>query len=139
MLGAPLEVDELAVHRYPEHLRVAILELVVEFPESGDFGGAYESEVLRPEEDHAPLALVVVAGDGREVVAGLLGVDLGQVATDERGQSVGGELVANGQQCHVTPPRQEELDLVKFSTTHTAPPRLRIKGDISHYTDSHDR
>ena len=107
MLGTPLEVDELAVHRNSEDLRVAVLELVIELAERGDFGWTHEGEVLRPEEHHPPLALVVVAGDRREVVAGLLGVDLGQVATDQRGQPVGGELVTDCQQCHVTPFRED--------------------------------
>jgi hypothetical protein len=39
-----------------------------------------------------------------------LGVDLGQVATDQCGQPVGGELVADGQQCHVTPFREDWIE-----------------------------
>src|ERR1700754_1145382 len=61
VLGAPLEVHEFTVHRDAEHLRVAILELVVQLAECGDLSRAHEGEVLRPEEHDPPLALVAVA------------------------------------------------------------------------------
>ena len=90
MLCAPLEVHEFAVDRDTEDLGVAVLELVVQLAERRDLGRTHEGEVLGPEEHHAPFALVVVAGDGGEVVTGLLGVDLRQVATDQRGQLYAG-------------------------------------------------
>src|ERR1700744_1977560 len=80
MLGTPLEMDELAVDRDAEDLCVAVFELVVQLAERRDLGWAHEGEVLGPEEDHSPLARVVVARHRGEVVLGLLGVDLGQVA-----------------------------------------------------------
>src|SRR5699024_9690281 len=68
--------------------------------EGGDLGGAHEGEVLRPEEDHAPLARVVVARDGGEVVIRLLCVHLGEVAADQGGEAVGRELVTDGEKSH---------------------------------------
>jgi hypothetical protein len=52
----PGEVDEFGIGATAEHLRVAIGELTYELPEGRDFRGAYEGEVLRPEEDYLPLA-----------------------------------------------------------------------------------
>lgn len=80
----------------PQDLGVAVLELVIELAERRDLGRAHEREVFRPKEHHPPLASVFVTGDSGEVVAGLLGVDLGQVTADESGELVGGELIANG-------------------------------------------
>lgn len=87
---------EFAVNRNPQDLGVAVLELVIELAERRDLGRAHEREVFRPKEHHPPLAWVFVTGDSGEVVAGLLGVDLGQVTADESGELVGGELIANG-------------------------------------------
>src|SRR6185312_3288178 len=103
MLRAPLEVDEFAVDRNPQDLRITVLELVVELTERRDLGRAHEGEVLRPEEHHAPLTRVVVTGHRGEVVAGLLRVNLRQIAADQRGQAVGGKLVANCQHGASTP------------------------------------
>jgi hypothetical protein len=97
----PLEVHELAVHRHTQDLRVPILELVVQLGERGDLGRADESEVFRPEEHHAPFARVIVAGNGGEVVPGLLGVHLGQIAPDQRGEPVSRKLITDGEQCHI--------------------------------------
>jgi hypothetical protein len=46
-------------------------------------------------------------------------VDLREIATDQRRQPVGRELVANSQQCHVAPPLK--LDLVKNSAATILP------------------
>ena len=105
MLCPPLEVHELVVHRRTQHLGVAIGELVVQTTEGSDLGRAHEGEILRPEEDHTPLAGVVVAGDGGEVVVRLLGVHLRQIAADDRSQVVGREFIADGPQSHDSPSR----------------------------------
>lgn len=100
VLCTPLEVDELVVDGCAKNLRVAVRELLVELAESGNLGGADEGEVLRPEEDDAPLSSVVVAGDSGEVIVRLLSVNLRKVATDHGGQVVRRELVADGEQSH---------------------------------------
>ena len=92
---------ELVVDRAAEDLRVAVLEVLVELAEGGDLGGADKREVLRVEEDHAPLASVRLVGDGLEVVLGLLSVDLAQVAALQSGELEVGKLVSDGEKCHV--------------------------------------
>ena len=62
LVAAPGVVHVLAVGAHAEQLRIARLEFLVELAERGDLGRAHEGEVLRPEEDHAPLALVAVVG-----------------------------------------------------------------------------
>src|SRR6201999_1711177 len=119
MLCAPLKVHELVVDRGAEHLGVAVDEFVVQLAEGGDFGRAHEGEVLRPEENYPPLAFEVATGDRGEVILGLLCVDLREVATDQRREPVGRELVTNSQQCHVAPPLK--LDLVQKSTATILP------------------
>lgn len=105
MLSTPLEVDELVVHRGTQHLSVAVGELVVQTAERGDLGGAHEGEILGPEEDHTPLARVVIAGHGSEIVVGLLCVHLRQVAADDRSEVVCREFIADGAQSHDSPSR----------------------------------
>ena len=70
VLCTPLEVHELVVDGSAENLSVTVCELFVELAECSNLGGAHEGEVLGPEEDDAPLACVVVTGDGGEVVIG---------------------------------------------------------------------
>ena len=96
----PVEVGELVVDGATEDLGIAIFELVIQLAECCDFGGAYESEVLRVEEDDAPLALIGLVVDLLEVVFGLVGVDLAQVSALQRGQFEIRELVTDRQQCH---------------------------------------
>jgi hypothetical protein len=52
----------------------AVLELLVELPECGDFGGTNEREIFRPEEEDLPLTLVVLVGNGFECVV-FIGTD----------------------------------------------------------------
>src|SRR3546814_4592418 len=56
MVALPGEVHELAVDREPEKLGVAVDELLVEPAEGRDLRRADEGEVLRPGEEHEPLA-----------------------------------------------------------------------------------
>src|SRR4029077_20107989 len=50
----PGEMDEVAVGREPEQLRVAIGELAVQLVEADDLGRADEGEILWPREQHQP-------------------------------------------------------------------------------------
>src|SRR5579863_8997522 len=55
---APRDMDELAVDRQTEKLRVAVAEVAVEGVEADDLGRADEGEVLRPGENDQPLAVI---------------------------------------------------------------------------------
>src|SRR3546814_9274051 len=91
MVALPGEVHELAVDREPEKLGVAVVELLVEPAEGRDLRRADEGEVLRPGEEHEPLA--------REAFVG--GVDEGVVriarqrAARHGLEGKGRELLAN--------------------------------------------
>ena len=60
MVLPPGQMHELAVGRDAIDHRVAVGELAIELAEAGDLGGADEGEVLGPEEDDLPFALVTV-------------------------------------------------------------------------------
>ena len=68
-----------------------------ELAECGDFGGADEGEVVGPEEYDAPGVFVqTLGGNGGKVIFGLVCLNLGELAGNNAGQLVGGELVVNG-------------------------------------------
>ena len=96
MGAAPCVVGVFVIHGYADNLAVACLEFVGELAECGDFGGADEGEVLGPEEYDAPGVFVqTLGGNGGEVIFGLVCLNLGELAGNNAGQLVGGELVAN--------------------------------------------
>ena len=66
--GPPIVVCN-AHHRFlvAEQLRVAVGELLIQLAERGDFGGAHEGEVHRPEEVDLPLARVACIRDRLEL------------------------------------------------------------------------
>src|SRR5580658_3973857 len=66
LVAPPGEMHELAVDADTEQLCIAGAELTLELAERGDLGGAYEGEVLGPEEQHLPLAGRAVIGEGLE-------------------------------------------------------------------------
>src|SRR4029450_1877040 len=49
---APGKMHEFRVDADAQHLRIAVGEFLVELSERRNLGGAYESEILGPEEDH---------------------------------------------------------------------------------------
>src|SRR3546814_17976990 len=71
MVALPGEVHELAVDREPEKLGVAVDELLVEPAEGRDLSRADEGEILRPGEEHEPLAREAFVRDVDEGVAGV--------------------------------------------------------------------
>ena len=76
--AAPGVVHVFAIGRNTEQLRVTRLEFLVELAERGDFRRAHEGEVLRPEEDDAPLALVRVLIEGLERLRLIVGNHAGE-------------------------------------------------------------
>ena len=98
---APCVVGVLVIDGNADNLAVAGFELVCELTEGCDLGGAHEGEVLRPEENDAPGVLVqTLGGDSGEVVFRLGCFDVSQLAGDNAGELVCGELIADGQNCH---------------------------------------
>src|SRR3546814_3364787 len=89
MVVAPGEIDELRVDRHAIDDGIAVVEVTVQLAEGSDLGRADEGEILRPEEDDLPLALVAVAGDVGE--GGL------RVGGNHGLEIEGWELVADGQ------------------------------------------
>src|SRR5690606_34949752 len=73
VVAPPGEMHELAVDRAAEHLRVAVREVAMLLAELGDLRRTDEREVLRPEEDHEPLAGIASARDGLEGGVQVLG------------------------------------------------------------------
>src|SRR4029077_1278581 len=66
MVVTPRQMHEFAVDRGAINDGVTVVELGVELAERGNLSGADEGEVLRPEEQHFPLALVRFVGDALE-------------------------------------------------------------------------
>src|SRR4029078_12639805 len=60
------QVAEFAVCGRAVNNGVPVVEVAVELAERRDLGRAYEGKVLRPEENHLPLAGGVLVGDTRE-------------------------------------------------------------------------
>src|SRR5947209_19239602 len=63
MVLTPGKMDVFRVRAAAQELRVPILKFRIQLAERGDLGGAYEGEVLRPEEKHLPLTRKVLVGD----------------------------------------------------------------------------
>src|SRR5262245_58204664 len=95
MVLPPGEMHELAVGRNAIDHGIAVVELAVQLAECRDLRRTDESEVLGPEEDHFPLALV---GPVVDLGEGLLGV-----GGDHRLEVEGRELVTNGKHLISTP------------------------------------
>jgi hypothetical protein len=60
VVAAPGQLDEFVIGRAAEDDSVAILEILAQLGEGGDFGRTDESKVLRIEEDDLPLAVKAV-------------------------------------------------------------------------------
>src|SRR6185312_5535823 len=86
---APGVMHEFAVDAHTEELRIARLELLLELAERGNLGRAHEREVLRPEEEHAPLARLAVLREGLERLV--------EIVRDDAGQRVVGKFLSNTQ------------------------------------------
>src|SRR5258705_1844075 len=87
VIAPPRQVDEVGVGAHPEHLRVALAEVLVPLAELGDLGGTDEGEVHGPGEEHQPLAGIALVADLGEFLAsveadGGLEVELGQTVSD---------------------------------------------------------
>src|SRR5207253_1279993 len=85
---APGGVDEVAVDRQAEQLRIAIGEVARNGVEADDLGRADEGEILRPGEDHQPFAGIALVGHRREGR---------RVDAVHGGESEGREFVSYGQ------------------------------------------
>src|SRR6185437_589780 len=85
----PGEVNELAVDRESEELRIAVAELARDLVEAHDLGRANEGEVLGPGEHHQPLAGIAVVACRRE--------GRFRIGAIDGSQGEGGEFVADGQ------------------------------------------
>src|SRR5215471_4801580 len=89
MVLPPRQMHVLRIGRDAVDHRLALVERLVELAESRDLGRTDEGEILGPEEDDLPLALVGLVGHLPE---GGLGID-----ACHRLEIEGGELVANRQ------------------------------------------
>src|SRR5215510_13072706 len=89
MVLPPRQVHVLRIGRDAVDHRVALVECLVELAEGRDLGRTDEGEILGPEEDDLPLALVGLVG---HLLEGGLGID-----ACHRLEIEGGELVANRQ------------------------------------------
>src|ERR1700728_3923070 len=78
LVAPPGEVHVLAVDAGAEQLRIARAKLLLEVPEGGDLGRAYEGEVLWPEEHHLPLAGKALMAERLESAVHVVGDDTGE-------------------------------------------------------------
>ena len=67
MTVAPRHMDEFIIARAAEQLAIAIQEILVHLAERGDFGRADKREILRPEKQAQPFALVGFVGNNGEI------------------------------------------------------------------------
>src|SRR6185436_19387217 len=89
LLTPPGVMDELTVDAHTEQLRIARLEFLLELAERGNLGGTHEGEVLRPEEQHAPLARAAVLIEGLKRVI--------QVVRHDASKGIRGKFLSNTQ------------------------------------------